>query len=555
MFKQKNLNINNMNESDHSRKKKKRREEIREGRSRRKDTPTNTNGGGSNGNGGENISRSSPRPPQASQPSRAVSSVRYQSLDDLDADDKEIFDILANPKKRHSHVNEVENGGNGGGGGVTSVRGSSGSGEREKRSSPPPMTMRSERNPIAVNDNRTQKSNSPLVSPRETSPNSPHSPSAKDFPQHMNFEPTSNQQWASNNDEQILNEMSPEEETKRKQELLEGFDKLARKGVRIHRMFDMTSSLDEMESEYQRLVRQRELEQSIRFQRRLLLTFVTGVEMFNKKYDPFDVELDGWSEVVYAEIDSYDDIFEELYEKYHTKVKMAPELRLLFALGGSAVMFHISNTMMQQTMPGMGGQMNPEMMQNIASRMQSMGKQGGIAPQMPPNMGMGGMGGNMGMGGGNMGNMGMGGNMGGMRAPPTVSNMNGEQPKMRGPSNMMFGSGAMPEEMDGIGMNMNANKQQTRNERDARVFNPSQPGKSRPQTNDRDRGRSDRNKGRSGQSNELKEILTGLQLDDREAHAIATDLEDVMNSESDGHDNDTVRQVRVNNKDTSIRLE
>ena len=33
---------------------------------------------------------------------RPVSSVRYQSYDDLDEDDKEMFEILANPRKRKS---------------------------------------------------------------------------------------------------------------------------------------------------------------------------------------------------------------------------------------------------------------------------------------------------------------------------------------------------------------------------------------------------------------------------------------------------------------------
>ena len=41
----------------------------------------------------------------------------------------------------------------------------------------------------------------------------------------------------------------------------------------------------------------------------------------------------------------YDDIFEELHEKYKSKSQMAPELKLLLMLGGSGFMFHLTNTM------------------------------------------------------------------------------------------------------------------------------------------------------------------------------------------------------------------
>ena len=36
----------------------------------------------------------------------------------------------------------------------------------------------------------------------------------------------------------------------------------------------------------------------------------------NDKYDPFNFKLSGWSEHMSVEVDSYDDVLEELYEKY-----------------------------------------------------------------------------------------------------------------------------------------------------------------------------------------------------------------------------------------------
>jgi len=68
-------------------------------------------------------------------------------------------------------------------------------------------------------------------------------------------------------------------------------------------------------------------------------------------------------------IDDYDDIFSELHDKYKSKAKMAPELKLLFQLGGSAIMLHMTNTMFKSAMPGMDDIMrqNPELMQQFTA--------------------------------------------------------------------------------------------------------------------------------------------------------------------------------------------
>ena len=57
------------------------------------------------------------------------------------------------------------------------------------------------------------------------------------------------------------------------------------------------------------------------------------MEFLNSKFDPFDIKLDGWSEQLQENINDYDDIFGELYEKYKSKASMAPEIKLLFQLG------------------------------------------------------------------------------------------------------------------------------------------------------------------------------------------------------------------------------
>jgi hypothetical protein len=119
-------------------------------------------------------------------------------------------------------------------------------------------------------------------------------------------------------------QQSSEEILERKQKILEGLDKFARRGIPVKR-FDIHSPLEEMEAEYNRRKREVDLEKSIQFSRKMLMACVTGLEYLNSRYDPLGLQLDGWSESVIEDIHNYDDVFEKLYDKYHTSVEMAPE--------------------------------------------------------------------------------------------------------------------------------------------------------------------------------------------------------------------------------------
>ena len=106
--------------------------------------------------------------------------------------------------------------------------------------------------------------------------------------------------------------MSPEEEAKEKNSYL---TRMSRKGINGQRM-TMANSLDEIKAEYARLNDVRNLEASLKFQRNMLMTFATGAEFLNNRFNPFDVNLEGWSESVHENAEDYDEIFEELYDKY-----------------------------------------------------------------------------------------------------------------------------------------------------------------------------------------------------------------------------------------------
>ena len=113
--------------------------------------------------------------------------------------------------------------------------------------------------------------------------------------------------------------MSFQEIQEEKFKLLCLLERLEKRGIKTHKKFSMSSNYDEMKHEYERLVAQREMDQSVKFQRKMLIAFVTAVEFLNGKFDPFDAKLDGWSESVHEGINDYDDIFEELHEKYKSK--------------------------------------------------------------------------------------------------------------------------------------------------------------------------------------------------------------------------------------------
>ena len=161
--------------------------------------------------------------------------------------------------------------------------------------------------------------------------------------------------------------MSQEEILREKLSYLRKLEALEKKGIALTKKYSMESPLAEMKGEYEMIKADKEKQNSVKFQQKILLAFVSGIEFLNNKFDPFDLKLDGWSEAVNENVDEYDEVFGELHEKYGGKTKMAPELKLLFMLGGSAAMLHMTNTMFKSSMPGMDDIMrqNPELMQQF----------------------------------------------------------------------------------------------------------------------------------------------------------------------------------------------
>ena len=165
-----------------------------------------------------------------------------------------------------------------------------------------------------------------------------------------------------------IHSMNAQEIKNEKIDLIYKFKKLEGQGIRTTMNYNMNSHLEDMRNEYLKLKKQREVDNSVKFQRKVMMAAITGIEYLNGKFDPFDVKLDGWSESINENIYDYDEVFEELSEKYGGQSEMAPELKLVMMLGGSAFMFHLSNTMFKSSIPGMDDIMkqNPELMKQFA---------------------------------------------------------------------------------------------------------------------------------------------------------------------------------------------
>lgn len=149
--------------------------------------------------------------------------------------------------------------------------------------------------------------------------------------------------------------------------LLTKIERLKKKGIQGSNRLTIYSDIEELRTEFKRMMYSVELDQSVKFARRMLVACCTGIEFMNKRFDPFDIQLDGWSETIMENIDDYDGVFEELHNKYKAKIDMAPELKLVMMVGGSAMMFHLTNSMFKSAFPSMNQvvRQNPELVKNM----------------------------------------------------------------------------------------------------------------------------------------------------------------------------------------------
>jgi hypothetical protein len=164
-----------------------------------------------------------------------------------------------------------------------------------------------------------------------------------------------------------------------KADLLNKISRLIKKGIQGNSRLNSYSDIDEIRTEYKRMTYSIDVDRSIKFQRRMLIATITGLEFLNKKFDPFDLQLDGWSENMMESVDDYDGVFEELHNKYKNKIEVAPEVKLLMMVGGSAMMFHLTNSMFKSAVNvTQVMQQNPGLAQDMVAAVQRAQADSGV---------------------------------------------------------------------------------------------------------------------------------------------------------------------------------
>ncbi|AYV84178.1 MAG: hypothetical protein Hyperionvirus19_2 [Hyperionvirus sp.] len=144
--------------------------------------------------------------------------------------------------------------------------------------------------------------------------------------------------------------LTEEELMLQKLEMLRKLGELAQAGVTISQNYTLKSDLKMMKYEWELHRSIRAKQNAINWMSSMSLNAIYGIEMLNDRYNPFDLKLTGWSEQMNADVDSYYDVFGELYDKYsHPTKGMAPELKLLLMLSGSALKFHLSNSILNSS--------------------------------------------------------------------------------------------------------------------------------------------------------------------------------------------------------------
>lgn len=142
--------------------------------------------------------------------------------------------------------------------------------------------------------------------------------------------------------------------------LEEWYDK---KYVKHTSHFTMDSPYEDIEDEYESVVEEKRKKDSVKLQGWWFTTIVNSLEYANAMFDPFGLNLDGWGEQISEDLDSYEEIFNELHDKYKGG-KLSPEISLLLRVAFSASMVNITNKALSTATPGFNDviRQSPELM-------------------------------------------------------------------------------------------------------------------------------------------------------------------------------------------------
>ena len=163
--------------------------------------------------------------------------------------------------------------------------------------------------------------------------------------------------------------LNDREKRRKKRAMLKKMDEWYERGHTKHNSnFTMESDFDEIEDEYETVLEDKRKKDSIKLQGWWFTTLVNSLEYANAAFDPFGLNLDGWGEQINEDVESYEEIFAELHDKYKGG-KLSPEISLLLRLGFSGAVLNITNKALSTATPGFSDIMkqSPELMKMFSN--------------------------------------------------------------------------------------------------------------------------------------------------------------------------------------------
>jgi hypothetical protein len=158
--------------------------------------------------------------------------------------------------------------------------------------------------------------------------------------------------------------LSDREKRRKKRMMIKKIEEWYEKGlIKNNPHFTLDSAYEEIEDEYETALEDKRKKDSVKLQGWWFMTAVNSLEYANAAFNPFDINLDGWGEQVNEDIDSYEEIFAELHDKYKGG-KLSPEISLLLRLGFSAAVVNFSNKALSSATPAFNDviKQSPELM-------------------------------------------------------------------------------------------------------------------------------------------------------------------------------------------------
>ena len=142
--------------------------------------------------------------------------------------------------------------------------------------------------------------------------------------------------------------LSHKEILHKKSFFLSQLKRLESKGHVSQRRFGIEHSIEEIEAEVTRIKKEIEIDNGVNYCKQGLVFFANTIEMANSRLNL--AKLDGFSIHVMSTQDQYDEVFEELYEKYASSINAGPEIKFITMFAASAFMFHLQKVLAEEQM-------------------------------------------------------------------------------------------------------------------------------------------------------------------------------------------------------------